>query len=1255
MSNSASLNDANNYVSVATFTPIDVDGDGFEYDITGVDASFFTIDGDGILKLKYQLDYESTSHPDGNYSIIISARGTAGGAGVDDGAGADDGTLWISQAFVLSVANTNDNITEWSGTQPSLVVVDEDITTGAKSPIAIATFTAIDADGNEFGYDVNNNSFFLDSDGVLYVRVGYDYESLGMYNASFPVDVHARGASGGGVVGNAQTGIFLHGDFGWIRSRIVFSIVNINDNATEWSGTPPNMVMVDETAGVGSPTALIVDNYQSVATFIPTDADGDGFEYDIGGADSGLFIIGSDGILKLTYQLDREQAGYADGNYSIIVMARGTAGGTGVADGAIWISQAFVISIANINDNITEWSGAQPSLAAVSEAYLGDSVAADIPLATFTPTDADGTNFEYEVDDGFSGLIFGIDSNGVLSTKLQFDYENNTRHWTATVWVRGTSGGAITSDAMGGDTQIRSGLGGGWISHVFVMSIANIDEPLVNDTATEWSGNQPTDFIIDETAGVSDMSDPANYLVATFTPIDADGDGFEYRITGQDANFFNIFSNGVVLLKYQLDYESTSHPDGNYSIIVEARGTAGVGNAAGDGLLWVTQVFVLSVANINDTASEWSGSQPSDFTISETAGLSGNVELSETEYLSLATFTPTDIDGDDGFIFFLSGDAANFFIIGASDGILKLKYQLDREAIGYADGNYSIIISARGTDGGLGVADGTLWITQAFVLSVENLNDIATEWSGVQTSSLEMKECHGTTENQAWAVDDYKALATFTTLDGDGVEYGLSGSDAMFFTIDEDGVLLLKYGLDYESTNHPDDNYSIIISARGTGGGVGIGAGAISFVTQAFVLSITDIDEGNIDDNVRSSEWLEPPPSLAVVDEVFQKGLATALDPDEYIQMATFMPFDADGKNFEYEVDDGFGGLVFGIDSDGVLFTKYQFDYEGGNLSPNNWTATIWARGTSGGALTSGAMGGDTQSRVDGSGNSLGGGWISHVFVMSIGNLDEYGKNDAPTEWSGSQPNMAVVDETVGVSDMVALTTPNYVSLATFTPMDEEGTNFEYRITGQDANLFTIGSDGILLLKYQFDYESLPNNYSIVVEARGTDGGSFPLGGVFLGEIWVTQAFVLSVKDVNDGSTQQSTDLPISLSDVEYDGDDIIDSAIVNFDNLRYYQNDTDLYITVSDLDGLELSFSDGDYHHWYFIEDDANDGTGHIMFDFDGDVATNGDQINLFGDSNDEADGDFDSSGLTSNNNGALTFEEFLDLIGGEQNVNFV
>ncbi|MGI9346413.1 MAG: cadherin repeat domain-containing protein, partial [Gammaproteobacteria bacterium] len=347
--------------AVGQFTAFD-DTNTITYELASGATDYFSITADGQLNLISAFDADNAI--DGIFSVVVKAISTD----------SSNVTSTITSTFIISANNINENPTEWDGRQDSLLTVNEitgvenlrfDLTTSEYE--AVTTFTPKDADGDEFGYFIAGEyawMFEIDSKGVLKLKYGLDYESVWFDTTNFAVTIWAWGIDGGDPVGDATA----------VSQNFVLEVANvnednINDQPTTWSGTPPTSLAVSETEGVNGGSELTTATYEDLVTFTPLDDDGTNFNYFIAGEQAWLFDIGTDGVLKLKYQLDYESLWYP-ATIPITIYAWGTDGGDAVGD-ATAVSQNFVLSVLNINeDNINDssisWAGVSAS-AAISE------------------------------------------------------------------------------------------------------------------------------------------------------------------------------------------------------------------------------------------------------------------------------------------------------------------------------------------------------------------------------------------------------------------------------------------------------------------------------------------------------------------------------------------------------------------------------------------------------------------------------------------------------------------------------------------------------------------------------------------------------------------------------------------------------------------------------------------------------------------------------------------------------------------------
>ncbi len=576
-----SLNENNTAgLIVSTFTAFDPDGwqgiftedpNAITYDISGVDKNYFTINAKtGVLQIARALDYDSGHAP--YYSIVITAREVDGGGSV-------------TSNLVLSLFNADDNApvfvrstseNTFAGTQDEYIT--ERVGVRARS---VFTMTAMDADGQAVSYSLlpgNDNNFFsIDSNtGEVYFRSTLDYDSYAgttNYNKPFAIKVLATSYGSNTVGGTAST---------QVSQTVVFYIQNIDDNA-------PNFIQTR--AG----TAIKENNIANLflTNFNAIDTDGQPISYSLVGDDAKYFSINNDlGELSLVSVLDSENIRHVSPFYSIVVRAHGYGAGNGFwKDGPAsdFVSSLFVLTLLNVDDNAPQFISPTTYYFAGSPFFAVSAVEDNETnqiVTTLIANDADGQSISYSLVAGSDSNYFSINANtGELYFKSALDYEYYFNKGLSTnfqVKVKATSyGGTLLPGTAS------------------ISAVQNLNFSLIN-------GNDNTPYFKQALGGISlTENNTANLSLANFTAIDLDGQSVSYFLTGDDADYFSIYSTGALLLRSSLDYESAARPGQFYSVVVHANSYgSGYGNwnKTGPASDSISSLFILSLGNADDNA-----------------------------------------------------------------------------------------------------------------------------------------------------------------------------------------------------------------------------------------------------------------------------------------------------------------------------------------------------------------------------------------------------------------------------------------------------------------------------------------------------------------------------------------------------------------------------------------------------------------------------------------------------------------------------
>ena len=283
---------------------------------------------------------------------------------------------------------------------------------------------------------------------------------------------------------------------------------------------------------------------------------------------------------------------------------------------------------------------------------------------------------------------------------------------------------------------------------------------------------------------------------------DTDKDTLTYSLDGTDADSFSINStNGQIRTSASLDYETKD----SYSVTI----TVSDGNDGSD------SIFVtISITNIDESAPNnapvFSDGASTTRTVAENTGSGVNIG---------DAISATDADADTLTYSLGENTDADAFSIDSSSGQLRTSASLDYET----KTSYSVTIIV--SDGKGGSDTITVTITVADVDETPANNAPVFSETSPATRSI--------AENTTSDVNIGSAVSA-TDADNDTLTYGLTGTDASVFSIDNsNGQLQTSNSLDYETKS----SYSVTVTVSDVNGG------SDSIVVT---INVTDVNEAPV-------------------------------------------------------------------------------------------------------------------------------------------------------------------------------------------------------------------------------------------------------------------------------------------------------------------------------------------------------------------------------------------------------------------------
>ena len=562
----------------------------------------------------------------------------------------------------------------------------------------------------------------------------------------------------------------------------------------------------------------------AVATYTATDPEGDEITWSLAGADMGDFTI-EGGVLMFRSAPDYE----AKATYTVMV----TATDPGEESGSITVT----VMVTNVNDNMPMFPAETVNTLSVAE-----NTAAGMDIgAPVAATDDDNDTLTYTLS-GTDAASFDIGmSTGQLMTKAALDYETKTTYMVTVT--------ATDPDGASGSTMVT-----------IMVTDANEAPSFPSATATR--------SVAENTAAGMNVGAP---VMAT----DDDNDTLSYMLSGDDAMYFTIDGMGQIKVgaNAMLDYETKM----SYMVTVTATDP--------DGASGSTMVTVM-VTNVNDNMPMFSA---------ETATRS----VAENTAAGMNIGDPvmaTDDDNDTLTYMLSGGDAMYFTIDGMGQIMVGANAMLDYET----KMSYMVTVTATDPDG----ASDSIMVT----IMVTDVDENSAPMFAAETATRMVAE------NTAAGMN-VGAPVMATDDDNDTLSYMLSGDDAMYFTVDGMGQIMVGANamLDYEATKN---TYMVTVTATDP-------AGASDSIMVTIM--VTDVDENSAPMFAAETATRMVAENTAAGMNVGAPVMATDDDNDTLSYMLS-------GDDAMYFTVDGMGQIMVGANA--------MLDYE---ATKNTYMVTVTA------------------------------------------------------------------------------------------------------------------------------------------------------------------------------------------------------------------------------------------------------------------------------------------------------------------------
>jgi uncharacterized protein (DUF2249 family) len=269
--------------------------------------------------------------------------------------------------------------------------------------------------------------------------------------------------------------------------------------------------------------------------------------------------------------------------------------------------------------------------------------------------------------------------------------------------------------------------------------------------------NEPLDFTSNATADAFAENIEVGSIIAETSAVDPEGETVTYSLSGEGSENFEVDSNGNVVLKNALDFETVN----SFTLTL----------SASDGTNTSSEEIVFTVQNIDEA--------PVLSSTLEATSFSEDLSIGS----SIASISGLDPESSP-LTYSLSGEGSELFTVD-SQGNITLASALDFETTS----SFELTLT---------VSDGVHSVSESLTFSITDINEVPDTSISLAASAFEENVSLGT------------SIATVNVVDPESSEltYTLSGEGSDKFTVDENGNITLKSAFDFETTS----SYSLTLT-----------------------------------------------------------------------------------------------------------------------------------------------------------------------------------------------------------------------------------------------------------------------------------------------------------------------------------------------------------------------------------------------------------------------------------------------------------